>query len=908
MTRSITNPDVDPSTRLSTESQESDTTRAQASSTDQAVTQKPLVPENQSNEPKKFTETQLKRIHRHFGHAAASKLYQLIRRSLNAPPPNTLAELEEIVASCVICKEFSPRPISFRVRTPDHVLFNHYITLDLVWLPARNPPSGRTNKPCLHIVDMGTRFNAATFIQAENTSAIWNAFIRSWCCLYIGFPNHMLVDQGAVFLSDEWKAACELNAIELKTTGTESHNSLSVGETYHAYLRRTYNKVHREHPSVPDETILAIAIKVLNDCTGPSGLCPSLLVFGVLPQLPSSSRRDHPSQVERLRAAETARREYESIVWAERLSMAKKKPAPSATNASFLPGDYAFVYRENQKRYTGPHLVASVHGKHVRIHLGEKTGPRSFNISQLRPANPPNDENVRNITHTEIISQDDPRSSLFDEAKKIEMQGLLSRGAFHIIPRDQAGPNPNIVPARFVLAIKHTNGNTLPRYKARFVIGGHLDRAKNSLVHDTRTVRAESIRLLVTIATWLNLSLSVADWKQGYIQSKSLLDRKIYIDPKELNLPSDVLIQITRPVYGLADAGEYWHDTLSNHLHEHLGFEQSSTDLALWYKRENGELIAIASVYVDDILLAATIDAANEFERISKERFDMSLSTGTSLNYLGLEIETSPDGSRTISQRKQIDRFKLLPTYCSFETFRSARASMAWIQQSRPDVSCTLSFFARITRATFQRNDITAYNKAVHYLRASRYISLNFPRLDRNSLRILCYVDASHANIEDGYSQVGFLIIIADKDNKRSIVCYSSRKSRRVARSTTTGEGLAFGAGFDAAYALRQDLLKLTGRDPPLLMLTDSKILFDIITRRKTTTEKRLMVDLTIARRAYAAREISNIALVSGDDNPADPLTKLKPNKALLKLLVSGHVNHAIKQYIVEPAPPRAYI
>ncbi len=129
-----------------------------------------------------------------------------------------------------------------------------------------------------------------------------------------------------------------------------------------------------------------------------------------------------------------------------------------------------------------------------------------------------------------------------------------------------------------------------------------------------------------------------------------------------------------------------------------------------------------------------------------------------------------------------------------------------------------------------------------------------------------------------------------------------------MARSTTTGEGLAFGAGFDAAYALRQDLVKLTERDPPLLMLTDSKILFDIITRRKTTTEKRLMLDLTIARRAFAAREISNIALVSGDDNPADPLTKLKPNKALLKLLVSGHVNHAIKQYIVEPAPPRAYI
>ncbi len=412
--------------------------------------------------------------------------------------------------------------MSFRVRQADSTLFNHRLTLDLLWLPARIPQHCRQTRPALHIVDVGTRFNAATFLDGETATEVWNSFLRACASTYVGMLSSLLVDQGSVFVSDEWRNACELNNVGLVPTGTESQNSLHAGEAYHAYLRRVYNKVHRDYPLVPDNVALAIATKAINDTTRPRGSCPTLLVFGVLPTLPSPSRRNHSTQTDRFRAAALARTEYERIVNDERLRIAARKPAPAAKNSIYSPGDMVYVYRERLNKHTGPHMIASVLGKQARVHVGDRTGPHEFNISQLRPSPLPN-VTLDNITepayparvmHIEILRPGDPRESLFKEEKRKELLGLLERSAFKICMREEAGQNPNIVPTGYFLAIKHSQTEDPPKLKARFVIGGHKDRDKNPLLQDSRTVRAESVRLLLALSTIFGLTLSVADWRQ----------------------------------------------------------------------------------------------------------------------------------------------------------------------------------------------------------------------------------------------------------------------------------------------------------------------------------------------------------------------------------------------------------
>ena len=154
--------------------------------------------------------------------------------------------------------------------------------------------------------------------------------------------------------------------------------------------------------------------------------------------------------------------------------------------------------------------------------------------------------------------------------------------------------------------------------------------------------------------------------------------------PKELELRTDELVQVIRPVYSLSDSGEYWAETLSQHLREHLRLLQATTDLALRLRVVGTKLMALAATYVDDVLLASTEEAREQFNKISKKRFDVEMDSSDILSYVGHRIETAPGGTRYVSQPKQIQRLKLLPRSCDFLKYRSARASLAWILQIRP--------------------------------------------------------------------------------------------------------------------------------------------------------------------------------------------------------------------------------
>ena len=91
--------------------------------------------------------------------------------------------------------------------------------------------------PVLHIVDEGTNFSADRFLPGEYAETIWKTFLKTWSHMYIGFPDSILSDQDAIFKSKYWETACHNAQIDLKHTGTVSHNSLGKGETYHSFFR-----------------------------------------------------------------------------------------------------------------------------------------------------------------------------------------------------------------------------------------------------------------------------------------------------------------------------------------------------------------------------------------------------------------------------------------------------------------------------------------------------------------------------------------------------------------------------------------------------------------------------------------------------------------------------------------------
>ena len=143
-----------------------------------------------------LSKPQLGRLHKHFLHPSTSKLYNLLRRAkIDFLSESTRDILDEISKSCDVCQKYSSKQISFRVDDKGDIKFNHRILLDLIYLDVGKGKQ----QPVQHVVDEGTRFQAAFFLPAHGTKTIWNTFLKIWSQMYVGFPESMLTDQGSVF-------------------------------------------------------------------------------------------------------------------------------------------------------------------------------------------------------------------------------------------------------------------------------------------------------------------------------------------------------------------------------------------------------------------------------------------------------------------------------------------------------------------------------------------------------------------------------------------------------------------------------------------------------------------------------------------------------------------------------------
>lgn len=74
----------------------------------------------------------------------------------------------------------------------------------------------------------------------------------------------------------------------------------------------------------------------------------------------------------------------------------------------------------------------------------------------------------------------------------------------------------------------------------------------------------------------------------------------------------------------------------------------------------------------------------------------------------------------------------------------------------------------------------------------------------------------------------------------------------------------------------------------PLIMLTDSACLFNLISRASKTSKRRLMIYLESIREAYNNKEIDGIKWILTTGNIADAFTKVSTNEGLEALLDTG--------------------
>lgn len=888
-----------------------------------------------------YTETELRRIHRHFYHPRVDKLFAVMKRA----DPKLVAtdvykDLEKIQSTCDVCQRESNAPHRFRVSLPNvNCVFNRVVSLDLMKLGKRT---------VLHIVDRDTKFGAACFLVHETTTAVWEAFLRTWVAPYVGYPECLAFDQGPQFgKSGDWHGLLLSAGIKEQPSGVESHNALGNGERYHAFLRRVFNKVRADSPELSEELSLALSLKAVNDTAGPNGLVPTLLVFGVIPRIPLRASQ-LPNQIVRMNAMADARKEMEQIVARSRIAAALNWNVPKCSDQQFNVSDEVLMFREKPVgKWVGPYTIKSINNKSVVLDTGDRNILSSVDKIRVYKSNTndpvilektnqkegitssfsgkdvfmrereeldkllnkvweiPNDSTSKNdptFFVVKVIGPDDPRGKKddFEKAKKVEVEGLTKRKIWKVVHKDNVPSEAVVLGGRFFMTLKNF-GTPNEMAKVRYIAQGYNDPDKPFIVHDTSTLRASSIRWILSAASIHKFRIFSHDVTQAYLQSKDKLTRKIFIKPKKKDLDTfqispDYLLELIRPLYGVCDAGDYWGETIESHVVNDIGMKPLISDPSLYVKTGDDGPEGITGSYVDDCLHAGNEEFQKTTE-VSLKKFDSKPRVYDNFDFFGTQIKTE-QGNFFVGQEYYTRNMSSVPSNATFADFRRHRALFSWINNTRPDLVCYSNRAAQVTEKTFGKDKINELNRGIKEAKSRELKSLRYPPLELESVHLRIYADASFSSNDDLSSQLGWIILLCDEANNCHVLDFSSKKSKRIVRSIMGGEVCAFVDAFDYAFMMMKDLNTMLGKVIPIFMFTDSKQLFDALTKGKRTTEKRLMIDILSARQSYKRFEISAIGLVTGLSNPADGLSKIGGNGALQKILETGMDETPVEQWI----------
>ena len=189
--------------------------------------------------------------------------------------------------------------------------------------------------------------------------------------------------------------------------------------------------------------------------------------------------------------------------------------------------------------------------------------------------------------------------------------------------------------------------------------------------------------------------------------------------------------------------------------------------------------------------------------------------------------------------------------------FRAIVGQLNWLAcVTRPDVSfdvCQLSATAQ--NATVA--DAKLLNKVVKKVHADQ-VSIVFPKLDLDNLKLLCFSDASFANLPQQGSQGGNIILLTD-GTRSAPLQWSSNRIKRVVRSTLAAETLSLISCCDSAVYLKsliESTLNTSNCSIAIECIVDNKSLYENIHSVKPALEQRLRIDIAALREMVSKHEL----------------------------------------------------
>ena len=461
------------------------------------------------------------------------------------------------------------------------------------------------------------------------------------------------------------------------------------------------------------------------------------------------------------------------------------------------------------------------------------------------------------------------------------------------------------------------------------VADGHLTDIPLESVY-SGVVSLRGLRIVLFLAELNHLSIWTTDIGNAYLEAYT--SEKVYIiaGPEFKDREGHILI-ISRALYGLRSSGARWHDRFADCIRE-LGFFPCKAEPDIWM-RKKGNLYEYVAVYVDDLAIA--MKDPKEFTDLLEQKHQFKLKgTGPISYHLGMDFSRDEDNTLCISPTKYID--KLIKNYeklfgmkpntsvtsplekgdhpeldtselCSMDQivqYQSMIGALQWIVTiGRFDIHSavmTMSGFRMAPRI----GHLNRLRRIYGYLLKMKYASIrvrteepDYSDLPDNSydwtytvygkveellpvdapeplgnyVTLTHYVDANLMHdVATGRSVTGILHLV----NKTPIEWYSKKQA--------TVETATYGSEFVAARICVEQIIDLRNTlrylGVPIreksYMFGDNKSVVDSSMQLDAKLHKRhTMLSFHRVREAIAAGILS-FYFLSGDDNPADILSK----------------------------------
>ncbi|KAM3426148.1 hypothetical protein NHJ13734_009630 [Beauveria thailandica] len=288
-----------------------------------------------------LSETQLRQLHRRFGHPSVKRLSRILKRANKEFNPGFIKKINEI---CHHCQINTKAPSRFKFTLKDNIKFNFKIIVNIFYIQRQ---------PVLHIINSATAFQATRFLAATGQKA-----------------------------RDVFNAIKEY--IRTKEAPVKAHNTIGKVKRYHGILRRAYEILNEEAGTdMTSKQKLQAAVKAINNTARPNGLVPTLLVFGAYPRLTNNSP-PNPSVTRQAKAIRKAMNKVRKELAKRQVQDAlRMRNGPVTSHLQDLPlQSEVRVFRE-KGGWKGPYKLLAVNSETCTLDMPR--GPANFRTTVIQP-------------------------------------------------------------------------------------------------------------------------------------------------------------------------------------------------------------------------------------------------------------------------------------------------------------------------------------------------------------------------------------------------------------------------------------------------------------------------------------------------------------------------------------------